>query len=113
MLLKKSMFKEMLSDLPKEKRSVAESLIDNVIFMNETLSKLSEIINAEGTIISRVNGNRVETLGENPALKSYNNTIRNYSTTCRTLLQYLPDSVENDGFLDYINGKIPITKVKN
>ena len=102
MILKKDMFERMLSELPEEKRSIAESLIDNVMFMQHTLSELSEIVKAEGTIITRTNGNRVETISENPALKSYNNTIRNFSTTCRTLLQYLPEGEESDELMDFL-----------
>ncbi len=103
MKIKKETFSTMLSSMPEEKRSVAESLVDNVIFMNETLSDLSEHIKEEGAIILHINGNKVETVGENPALKSYNNTIRNFSTTCRTLLQYLPESEEKDEFLEFIS----------
>lgn len=110
MKIEKKIFSSMLSQMTVEKRKIAESLIDNVIFMHKTLSDLSEHIEEEGSIILRKNGNNIESLSENPALKSYNNTIRNFSTTCRTLLQYLPDSAEDDEFLDFISGKIPIKK---
>jgi len=107
MLLKKEMFSAMLRDLPSERKCVAESLIETLIFMQHTLTDLSEKIEAEVTIISHMNGNKVETMTENPALKSYNNTIRNFSTTCRTLTQYLPkESEEEDELMQFLKGRI-------
>ena len=77
--------------------------------MEKTLKKLQKIIREEGAIIKTKNGNGFEVTVENPAVKSYNTTLRNYNGTLKHLVDLCPEgSGEDDEFLAFIKGrKIP------
>lgn len=96
--------KSYYKDLPEEKRTYAEKLVDRLFFMEKTLKRLEKEINEEGAIIKTKNGNGFDVVMESPAQKSYNTTIKNYNTTARLLINLLPESieVEEDEFTKFL-----------
>ena len=53
--------------------------------LNEALTNLWDRIKAEGEVVKDMTGNGYEITKENPAMKSYNVTIRNYNAVLRRL----------------------------
>ena len=81
---KKLDFSEILEKIPSDKRKIAEKLITELSFMEETLTDLKDQIRKTGTIEQFEQG-RQSFLRESPALKSYNTTIQRYSLLYRQL----------------------------
>ena len=81
-------------DLPEEKRTFAEKLVDKLMFMDKTLKTLEKRIREEGAVIKGKNGNGFEVIQENPAQKTYNTMIKNYNATAKILIDMLPESIE-------------------
>ena len=68
--------------------------------MNKTLDDLEKEINESGVITVMQQGD-YEIERENPALKSYNTTIKNYTALIKQLFDMLPKSIgenEKDDF---------------
>lgn len=103
MKLQKELFRLMLEQLPEDKRSVAESLINNLIFMQETLSELQKTVKADGAIVELTGGNGFTTRQEHPALKSYNATMKTFNSTCKSLAAFF-DDVDKNGVDDELVG---------
>lgn len=86
--------------LDNDKSKLALSLLDKAQFMEKTLSKLQQKVNDDGVVTTMSQGS-YEIERENPALKSYNTTIKNYTSVIKQLNDMLP-SKENpnkdDGF---------------
>lgn len=83
-----------------EKSKLALSLINRAIFLNKTLDDLEKEINESGVITTMQQGD-YEIERENPALKSYNTTIKNYTALIKQLFDMLPKSIgenEKDDF---------------
>lgn len=81
---KKSDFLEILSKISSDKRMIADKLVSELSFMEETLEDLKEQIRKTGTIEQFEQG-RQSFLRESPALKSYNTTVQRYSMLYRQL----------------------------
>lgn len=83
-----------------EKSKLALSLINRAIFLNKTLDDLEKEINESGVVTAMQQGDyKIER--ENPALKSYNTTIKNYTALIKQLFDMLPKSIgenEKDDF---------------
>lgn len=82
------------------KSKLALSLLDKASFLEETLKKLKEIIEEEGVITEMCQGAYIIDR-ENPALKGYNTTIKNYSSVIKQITDMLPNNDEepkDDGF---------------
>lgn len=97
-------FKKYLSDLPKEKLSAAEGLIQEAAFMRATLKELKDIVDENGPIDNFVQGDN-EYPREHPALKSYNTMIQRYITACKELFSLsdkVPPKIAEDGFEDFV-----------
>ena len=103
----KKEIKEYYKDLPKEKRIYAEKLIDELIFMGQTLARLRTTIRKEGAVIKTINGNGFEVTQEHPAQKSYNTTVKNYNSTLKLLTDMLPEGIGETGdeFTRFLSGE--------
>ena len=73
-----------IEKLEKPKQDIANSLLKEAKFCIETLEKLKEKVNAEGVVTEMCQGEYSITR-ENPALKSYNTTIKNYQNIMKQL----------------------------
>ncbi|MCQ2979506.1 MAG: hypothetical protein MJ245_06900 [Clostridia bacterium] len=94
----KDTFKELGGDVEK----LGISLIDEALFCGDTLTKLKQRVNDEGVITKMSQGN-YSIDRENPALKSYNTTIKNYQSLCKQIVDLLPsvNQKTDDGFDEF------------
>jgi len=74
--------------LPDDKREVAKELIERVAFMTIQLKILEDTIKTKGPTYTFVNGSQ-RMLIENPAQKSYNNTMNRYTAAYDKLFNLL------------------------
>ena len=88
-------------ELNTNKSKLALSLLDKAEFMEETLKKLQQKVIEDGVVTSMCQGN-YDIDRENPALKSYNTTIKNYTSVVKQLNDMLPSEentkIKDDGF---------------
>lgn len=89
--------KNYYKDLPEEKRTYAEKLVDRLYFMERTLKSLEKEIRENGPMVEGKNGNGFTVVQENPAQKSYNTMIKNYNSTMKMLVDLLPGGIEDIG----------------
>lgn len=92
--------KKTFEELDTDKSKLALSLIDEALFLGETLKSLKDKISQDGVVTEMCQGaysiNR-----ENPALRSYNTSIKNYQTLIKQITELLPSQEQNpkdDGF---------------
>lgn len=81
--------KEILEKIPADKKAIAGRLAEEIIFMQETLTDLKKQIKDTGTVEYFVQGKQ-NFLRESPALKSYNNTLKQYTSVYKQLCDLLP-----------------------
>ena len=100
---KMSNIKELRStfeQLEDDKSKLALSLLDKAEFVEATLDKLQKKVNDDGVITTMCQGD-YEIDRENPALKSYNTTLKNYTAVIKQLNDMLPskeNTNKDDGF---------------
>lgn len=98
--------KKILKQIPKDRQAIAQSLYDELEFMQQTLSRLKEQVLAEGPTAMFKQGKQ-EFLREHPALKGYNTTVQRYSLLYKQLVDLLPPAAQTqkDALLEFIKGK--------
>lgn len=85
--------KFLINLISQEQRDIAGSLIDELIFMQETLKKLKDKIRNDG-VVDTTSG----VVRESPAIRSYNQTIQRYGNLLKQLEMMLrKDSVPING----------------
>jgi BMFP domain-containing protein YqiC len=89
----KSTLEKLVQDVPEELQPVAASLAEEISFMAETMTALKADIRENGPVEQFING-RQRMRRENPALKSYNVTVRRFADTFKQLVALLPDDKE-------------------
>lgn len=94
--------KKMFEETKDEKSEIALSLIDKAIFLESTLKKLKDKIESDGVITEMCQGDyTIER--ENPALKSYNTTIKNFQATMKQITDLLENELEKNKKEDEID----------
>lgn len=73
------------------KSKLALSLLDKAEFMNETLKLLENKVKLQGVVTTMCQG-AYDIERENPALRSYNTTIKNYTSVIKQLVDLLPET---------------------
>lgn len=86
---KKRKIKKLFKDLPTEKKQFAEGLIQQFATTTVTLERLAKEIN-DGEVIEDFVQGAQRLRRENPALKSYNATIKSFATLSKSLLDLMP-----------------------
>lgn len=81
--------KEILRKVPEDKKSIAGRLADELVFMQETLADLKQQVKDKGTVEHFEQGKQ-SFLRENPALRSYNTTLKQYAALYKQLCDLLP-----------------------
>ena len=81
--------KKIFKNADKVKMEINDDLLRNVAFMTVTLYKLQEEINDKG-VVEKFEQGKQRFLRENPALKSYNTTLKNYASAIKQLNDMLP-----------------------
>lgn len=98
--------KRILKVIPADRKPIADNLYNELLFMQKTLDNLKREVEENGTTTLFKQGQQ-EFIRENPALKGYNTTIKNYSNLYKQLIDLLPpvEAVkEDDPLLDFIKG---------
>lgn len=72
------------------KSKLALSLLEKADFMNETLVKLEAKVKESGVVTTMCQGS-YDIERENPALRSYNTTIKNYTSVIKQIADLLPE----------------------
>lgn len=97
---------EILNKIPEDKKYIGEKLVDELIFMQATLTNLKRQIKQKGEVELFQQGKQ-SFLRENPALKSYNITVQRYSQLYKQLTELMPKSKEaekSNAIYDFIKG---------
>lgn len=96
---------KLLKKVPEERRAIAQSLYNELVFMQNTLATLKEQIQEEGATAMFKQGKQ-EFLREHPALKAYNTTVQRYSLLYKQLIDLLPpaevEENEVDSLMEFI-----------
>src|SRR5699024_2546011 len=88
--------KETFEKMDNDKSKLALSLLDEAYFCGNTLNKLKEKVEKDGVVTEMCQGN-YNIDRENPALKSYNTTIKNYQALIKQITELLPNQNSNNG----------------
>ena len=86
--------KETFEKMDNDKSKLALSLLDEAYFCGDTLKKLKEKVAEDGVVTLMCQGN-YNIDRENPALKSYNTTIKNYQALIKQITDLLPNESNN------------------
>lgn len=97
--------KELLTKIPEDKQTIAARLIDELVFMQKTLTTLKRQIDENGTVELFEQGKQ-SFMRESPALKSYNTTIQRYSALYKQLCDMLPkeEPTKSNAVYDFLKG---------
>ena len=82
-----------LERIPEDKKYIGEKIVDELIFMQDTLTALKRKIKEDGTIEEFIQGKQQFTR-EAPALTSYNKTVARYSALYKQLTELMPKTQE-------------------
>ncbi|RXM73642.1 hypothetical protein DP144_13910 [Clostridium tetani] len=96
--------KKIIKNIPKDRQPIAQSLFEELVFMQKTLVELKKQIEEEGAT-SMFKQGKQEFLREHPALKGYNTTIQRYSLLYKQLTDLLPPTTgtdKSDPLIDFI-----------
>lgn len=99
--------KSILKKIPKDRQPIAQSLYNELVFMQKTLETLKTQIEEDGPVSMFKQGAQ-EFLREHPALKGYNTTVQRFSLLYKQLTDLLPPAVgtpAKDPLLDFIRGR--------
>ena len=97
----KEELKDILGDLEGKAKIYAERLIDQAAFMYATLYELQEQVNKEGAVTWFEQGSQ-KMWRENPAAKTYNTMIRNYTKVIKQMGDITPGEGESDELMDFL-----------
>ena len=102
--------KKVVNAVPEDRRLLAKNVAEELSFMSEMLAALKKEAREIGALENFVQG-RQSILRENPALKSYNTTIKNYAVLLSKLTDLLPkvtiapDDPDADDFDSFVAGR--------
>jgi prefoldin subunit 5 len=100
--------RELLKQIPADRQAIAQSLYNELEFMQKTLETLKKQIDEEGPVSMFEQGAQ-KFLREHPALKGYNAMVQRYSLLYKQFTDLLPIPKElpkTDPLLDFLkNGK--------
>lgn len=97
---------EILERIPEDKKYIGRKIVDELIFMQDTLTALKRKIKENGTEEEFTQG-RQNFVRESTALRSYNTTVQRYSMLYRQLTDLIPKSAgpeKNNAVYDFIKG---------
>ena len=95
-----------LEKIPADKQYIGRKLIDELVFMQDTLTMLKRKIKENGTEEEFIQGKQ-QFVRETPALRSYNTTVQRYSSLYKQLTDLMPKSVEaekSNAVYDFLKG---------
>lgn len=81
--------KKLFKDIPKERKQFVDAVIYQFSVTTVTLERLVEVLNS-GDILENFEQGSQKFMRENPALKSYNTTVKSFTALTNQLLTILP-----------------------
>ena len=92
-------------DIDKNKRDIAQPLIEQAAFMSVELADLKEQIKRDGCVEFYQNGANQKGRKRSAAVDVYNTMIKNYTSVTKQLIDLIPksDLLADDGFDDFLN----------
>lgn len=99
---KKRKIAKLFRELPPEKKQFADSLIEQFAVSTVTLERLVKEINNGDLIEDFVQGSQ-KLRRENPALKSYNATVKSFTALSKSLLDLLPEKTQKQAGEELMN----------
>ena len=99
---KRKKIAKLFRELPAEKKQFADGLIYQFAVSTVTLERLVDEIN-NGELIEDFKQGSQSMRRENPALKSYNATIKSFATLSKTLLDLLPEKTQKQAGEELMN----------
>ena len=99
---KKRKIAKLFRELPPEKKQFADSLIEQFAVSTVTLERLVDEINSSDLIEDFVQGSQ-KLRRENPALKSYNATVKSFTALSKSLLDLLPEKTQKQAGEELMN----------
>ena len=100
--VKKKRIAKLFRELPPEKKQFADGLIYQFAVATVTLERIVEEINSSDVIEDFVQGAQ-QLRRENPAIKSYNATIKSFAAISKSLLDLLPDKTQGQAGEELMN----------
>lgn len=100
--LKRKKIAKLFRELPAEKKQFADGLIYQFAVSTVTLERLVDEIN-NGELIEDFKQGSQSMRRENPALKSYNATIKSFATLSKALLDLLPEKTQKQAGEELMN----------
>lgn len=97
---------EILERIPEDKKYIGRKIIDELVFMQETLTTLKRKIKENGTEEEFVQGKQ-SFVRESTSLRSYNTTVQRYSALYKQLTDLMPKTQEpekSNAVYDFIKG---------
>lgn len=99
---KEKKIKKLFRELPPEKAQFADGLIYQFAVSTVTLERLVDEINS-GDLIELFEQGAQRLRRENPALKSYNTTIKSFTALSKALLDLLPEKTQKQAGEELLN----------
>ena len=99
---KKKKIAKLFRELPSDKKQFADGLLYQFAVCSVTLERLIEELNSGDVIEIFVQGSQ-KLRRENPALKSYNTTIKSFATISKSLLDLLPEKSQKQAGEELMN----------
>lgn len=107
MARRKNPLKELLERVPEDKYAIGVKIVDELLFMEETLNRLKAQVRETGEVELFKQGKQ-EFYRESSALKAYNTTIQRYSTLYRQLTDLIgksPEAEKSNAVYDFLKGE--------
>ena len=80
---------ELTKQVPEEKRQIAANLVEEIIFLYDTMGNLKEQIQKHGTVELFEQGKQ-RFMRESPAMKSYTTAVQRYGALYKQLTDLMP-----------------------
>ena len=93
---------KIFAQMDKNKRTIVETLIDNVAFMSITLDELKEDIKTYGVKETYMNGSNQFGFKESVESKTYNTMLKNYMNAVKQLIDLLPEEEKKNAGEDLL-----------
>lgn len=106
MARRKNPLKELLERVPEDKLTIGEKIVEELLFMEETLKRLKAQVRETGEVEHFQQGKQ-DFYRESPALKAYNTTVQRYGTLYRQLSDIIgktPEAEKSNAVYDFIKG---------
>lgn len=83
-------YKKIFKNIGQDRLAINDDLLVNVAFMAVTLEDLQKEVHEKGVVEHFIQGKQ-NFLREQPALKAYNTTIKNYNSSMKILNDLMPN----------------------